>query len=221
MLYMKIVDVTGQKFGRLTVIKREGLKYGGSAWLCKCDCGNVKIIALQHLRHGTKSCGCLSKEIASERGKKSKIGDRSRKHGDFGTKLYGIWAGMKRRCYNPRTKYYKDYGGRGITVCDEWKNDYSKFKEWALANGYQEGLSIERIDVNKGYSPDNCKFITINEQNSNKRISIRLQYQGKEYSIKELSKLTGIKERTIRDRYERGLPIEEILNPKIRKNQYC
>lgn len=210
---MRAIDISGKRFGRILVLKY----VGKSKWLCRCDCGNEKIIRRDALIQGrTKSCGCFQKEIAAKQ-----VRQRSLKHGDFGTKLYGIWAGMKRRCYNPRTKYYKDYGGRGITVCDEWKNDYSKFKEWALANGYQEGLSIERVDVNKGYSPDNCKFITINEQNSNKRISIRLQYQGKEYSIKELSKLTGIKERTIRDRYERGLPIEEILNPKIRKNQYC
>lgn len=210
---MRAIDISGKRFGRILVLKY----VGNSRWLCRCDCSNEKIIRRDALIQGrTKSCGCFQKEIAAKQ-----VRQRSLKHGDFGTKLYGIWAGMKRRCYNPRTKYYEDYGGRGITVCDEWKNDYSKFKEWALANGYQEGLSIERVDVNKGYSPDNCKFITINEQNSNKRISIRLQYQGKEYSIKELSKLTGIKERTIRDRYERGLPIEEILNPKIRKNQYC
>lgn len=210
---MRAIDISGKRFGRILVLKY----VGNSRWLCRCDCSNEKIIRRDALIQGrTKSCGCFQKEIAAKQ-----VRQRSLKHGDFGTKLYGIWAGMKRRCYNSRTKYYKDYGGRGITVCDEWKNDYSKFKEWALANGYREGLSIERVDVNKGYSPDNCKFITINEQNSNKRISIRLQYQGKEYSIKELSKLTGIKERTIRNRYERGLPIEEILNPKIRKNQYC
>lgn len=216
---MKIVDVSGQRFGRLIAIKRNGTRYGRGAWLCKCDCGNEKTIALQHLKNGTKSCGCLNKEIASERGRKSNIGERSRKHGDFGTKLYGVWAGMKRRCYNPNTKYYADYGGRGISVCDEWLM-YEPFKEWALSAGYEEGLSIERLNVDGDYTPENCKWIPLSEQNANKRISIRLEYRGRTYSIKELSKLTGLKERTIQARYYKGFPIDEIVSPILKKNQY-
>lgn len=217
---MKKLDLIGQRFGRLVVKCRNGNKGKHSAWLCECDCGNEKTVASHNLKQGTvQSCGCLTKEIASERGRKSKIGERSRRHGDFGTKLYGVWAGMKRRCYNPNTKYYADYGGRGIRVCDEWLA-YEPFKEWAIASGYSEGMSIERINVNAGYSPGNCKWIPLSEQNVNKRLSIRLEYQGEIYSIKELSKLTGLKERTIQARYYKGLPINEIVSPKLKKNQY-
>ncbi|MGG0718677.1 hypothetical protein ABE096_13930 [Robertmurraya massiliosenegalensis] len=217
----RVSDLTGNRFGRLLVIKRVENIDKGSRWLCKCDCGNEKVIRRTHLMSGnTKSCGCFSKEISSERGNKSKIGDRTRTHGDFGTKLYGVWAGMKRRCYNPQTKHYTDYGGRGIKMCHEWKESYNVFKKWALANGYKEGLSIERIDVNKHYCPENCKWIPLSEQNSNKRTSIRIEYKGRKYSIKELSEMTGIKIKTIRDRYYRGLPIEKIISPIIRKNQY-
>ena len=220
---MKVVDITGQRFGRLIVIERRGSMYDKpvSAWLCKCDCGNEKIVSLIHLRNGaTKSCGCLNKEIAAERGRKSRIGERARKHGDFGTKLYGIWAAMKRRCNNPKTRYYADYGGRGIKVREPWSSDYSSFKLWAISAGYEEGLSIERIDVDGDYCPENCKWISKNEQNANKRVSIRLEFQGNTYSIKELSQLTGLKERTIQARYYKGLSIDEIINPILKKNQY-
>ncbi len=216
---MKKVDVTGQRFGKLTAIRRCGSNGHSSLWVCKCDCGNETIITLSHLRQGTKSCGCLSKEISSERGHKSKIGERSRKHGDFGTKLYGIWAGMKRRCQNPNTKYYSDYGGRGIAVCEEWQ-EYEPFKEWALDDGYQEGMSIERIDVDGNYCPANCKWIPLSEQNANKRISIKIEHQGRVYTIKEISQITGLKERTIKGRYERGWNTDKIFDTQLKKNQY-
>ena len=216
---MKVVDITGQKFGKLTAIKKVGIKNNNSVWLCKCDCGCEKEITLSHLRQGTKSCGCLPKEIAHELGNKSKIGDRSRKHGDFGTKLYGIWAGMKRRCQNPHTKYFSYYGGRGIKVCEEWQ-DYIPFKEWAMQNGYHEGLSIERKNVNGDYCPENCEWITLSEQNKNKRTTIHLEYQGKSYTIKEVAEITGLKERTIMGRVERGWDAEKIFTTKILKNQY-
>lgn len=216
---MKIVDIAGQKFGRLTALKRCESKNKHAMWLCHCDCGNDKIVSLQHLRQGNvKSCGCLNREIAPERGRKSRIGERSRKHGDFGTKLYGIWAGMKRRCQNSNTKYYSDYGGRGIQVCEEWQ-DYEPFRTWAVSHGYCEGMSIERIDVDGNYCPENCKWIPIGEQNRNKRLSIRLQYQGKQYTIKEIAQITGLKERTIQGRYERGWKVEDLFLPK-KTNQY-
>ena len=192
-----------------------------SAWLCRCDCGNEKVVSLIHLRNGsTRSCGCLARELSSERGRNSNIGERSKKHGDFGTKLYGVWAGMKRRCNNPNTKYYADYGGRGIKVWEPWNADYSAFKKWAIGNGYEDGLSIERINVDDDYHPENCKWIPLSEQNANKRISIRIEYKNKVYSLKELSRLTGIKERTLRARYEKGLSIDEIVSPTLKKNQY-
>jgi hypothetical protein len=218
-LYMKRVDLTGQKFGRLTVIERNGSKGRSAAWLC--ECGAVKTVASHNLKQGAvKSCGCLSKEIAPDRGRKSRIGERSRKHGGFGVKLYGVWAGMKRRCTNPNTKYYSYYGRRGITVCDDWSADYAAFRDWALSAGYSIGMSIERIDVNGNYTPDNCKWIPLSEQNANKRWSVKIEYQDKLYTTKELSEIAGLKERTVRERYNRGLAVEEIINPILKKNQY-
>lgn len=216
---MKIVDITGQRFGRLTAISKVGSSRGNSLWLCKCDCGNEKVVRLPNLKNGTKSCGCLNIEKAPERGRKSKLGERSTKHGDFGTRLYGVWAGMKRRCLNPNTRYYSEYGGRGITVCDEWM-EYSKFKDWAMQSGYQEGLTIDRQNVNGNYEPSNCRWATIQEQQRNRRNNIRLEYQGKVYSVVEIAELTGLKERTIRGRIERGWDTERIITTGQKKNQY-
>lgn len=216
---MKIVDITGQRFGRLVAISRAGAIDGTALWLCKCDCGNEKKIRLTNLKQGTKSCGCLNVEIAPERGKKSKLGERSKKHGDFGTKLYGVWAGMKRRCLNPNTHYYREYGGRGIKVCDEWM-EYLGFKEWAMQNGYSEGLTIDRIDVNGNYEPSNCRWTTMQEQQRNRRDNVRLEYQGHVYSGDEIAEITGLKVRTIRGRIERGWDVERIITTKLKKNQY-
>ena len=146
----KLNDLTGQRFGRLTVLERTELK-----WLCKCDCGNKKIVAGGHLVSGdTKSCGCL------------RI-----KHGMRNTRLYSIWHGMKERCYNTKHKFYKHYGGRGIKVCEEWKNDFQTFADWALSHGYADNLTIDRIDVNGNYEPSNCQWATNAEQQRNKRNS--------------------------------------------------
>lgn len=216
----KLIDLTGQKFGRLTVIERaiwEESDNRCAKWLCQCQCGQTKVVSSVHLRNGnTRSCGCLSKELASERGQKSRIGQRSLKHGDFGTKLYGVWAGMKRRCQNPNTKYYADYGGRGIEVCKPWQ-EYINFKEWAIEAGYREGLSIDRVDVDGDYCPENCRWIPLKEQNSNKRISIKLEYKGRQYSIKEIARMTGLKTRTIQERYKRGWSVEKIIQTKVDK----
>lgn len=217
---MKIVDISGKKFGRLTVVSKVGSNGHSTLWLCKCECGKMKEVTLSHLRQGcVMSCGCLTKEIASERGYKSKIGERSRKHGDNKTKLYNVWAGMKRRCQNSNTLHYNDYGGRGITVCDEWQ-EYIPFKEWAIATGYKEGLSIERKDVNGNYEPNNCYWIPLKMQGKNRRNTIYIQYNDKDYTIEEIAEITGLKRRTIKGRFERGWSAERIFSEPLKKNQY-
>lgn len=201
-------SLVGQIFGRLTVIEEIEKKGPHRYYLCKCSCGNFKAIRQNSLLLGkTKSCGCLQKE-------KAKITARNinLSHGDFGTKLYRVWAGIKNRCKNPNFKYFSDYGGRGIKICLSWE-EYTKFKEWAINSGYQEGLTIERIDVNGDYEPNNCKWITMAEQGKNKRWSKKILYNGKEYTIKELSEVSGIKERTIRERYNRGWKTEDLIKP--------
>lgn len=158
----KLIDLTGQRFGRLTVIERVGTSKNGNAlWDCKCDCGNTAVVRGASLKNGiTRSCGCLIAESTK---------NRNTTHCLSKTRLYRIWANMKDRCLNSNTREYPYYGGRGITVCDEWKNDFQAFYNWAMANSYQDHLSIDRIDNDKGYTPDNCRWATHSEQMYNRR----------------------------------------------------
>jgi len=168
----KFVDLTGIKFNRLTVRQYYGQsKHKCALWLCDCDCGKTTIVRTADLKNGhTKSCGCLFIETSISKlpDDVSGVNNPNYKHGGCYERLYNVWCGIKDRCNNPNKENYGRYGAMGITICPEWENDYPAFREWALTNGYVEELSgkemsIDRIDSNQGYSPDNCQWVTLSE----------------------------------------------------------
>lgn len=197
----KAKDLTGQKFGMLTAIKRVEDKVSSTGkhyvmWLCKCDCGNDKVVARSALTKGeTRSCGCIKGE----------------NHGMSNSKIYDVWIDMKKRCYDPQRDDYKNYGGRGVEICNEWKNSFTTFYNWALTSGYDDALTIERIDVNGNYEPSNCTWATRKEQANNKRNNHFLTFDGKTQTVAQWSNELGINENTIFNRINRGLTDEEVL----------
>lgn len=218
---MKALDLTGQRFGRLVVVKEaEPIRFKPSnktkrRWLCRCDCGGTVITTTGSLRSGaTKSCGCYCKERQKENGRKK------RTHGLSGSHIYNIWRGMKKRCNNPKNTAFHNYGGRGITICDEWNNSFEVFADWAFCHGYKEGLSIERIDVNEGYNPQNCCWIPRNEQGKNRRITRRFtDISGNEMYVIDVAKQNSIPINVVHNRIRNGWSTERALNTPLIKNE--
>ena len=186
-------DLSGQKFGRLTVIRYYGrTKWKRALWECLCDCGNVVIARTDSLKDGAKqSCGCLNSENKSRECK-----ERNTTHGMSKTRLYRVWCDMRRRCNDIKTPEYKNYGARGIKVCKEWESDFLAFYKWSMANGYDENAkrfecTIDRIDVNGNYSPDNCRFVDIMVQASNKRNNRWITHNGETKTQSEWGRYYG------------------------------
>lgn len=221
---MKFIDLTGQRFGRLTAVSRAANKGNATMWLCRCDCGNEKAISAHHLSSGvTQSCGC----------KRRGIDGYLREHSlpDTAKRLLLLWRGMKRRCYDSKTQYYAIYGGRGISVCDEWKDNFQAFYEWSMANGYKEEIlpngrnkwMIDRINNDGNYEPSNCRWVDIQIQANNKRSNHLLDFNGKIQTITKWSKETGLSTQVIKHRIEKlGWSIEKALTtpPDANRNRH-
>ena len=197
----KFTDLTGQIYGRLKVIEFGGYNnHKAVTWKCICECGKEVVVRSDHLRYGrVQSCGCIKKETTSKRGKDNQ------KHGMWNTRIYHIWQRMKQRCdgtSNSNNK--KSYFEKGIRVCDEWKESFETFYDWAINNGYDEKLSIDRIDNSKGYCPENCHWVSMKEQSCNRRNNRLITYKGKTQTVSEWAVELGIKPRTLHNRLYRS-----------------
>lgn len=201
----KTPDLTyeGRTFGRLTVITWVPSYERRTHWLCVCSCGERTIVCQDRLGTKTKSCGCLRKEPYAY------------KHGDKGTRLYGIWQGMKKRCYQVGSVNYHNYGGRGIVMCDEWRDDYRQFKAWALLNGYDEGLQIDRIDNNANYAPVNCRWVTRLQNNRNRRNTFMLTVHGEEMCLSAAARKYGISYNRLKARIYAGYTPEDAIREGV------
>ena len=197
--------IAGQKFGMLTVVQFSHINNGGYYWLCRCDCGTVKPMPISNLKRGdTKSCGCNRTKVNIT-------------HGLTHHKIYGVYVNMIERCYNSKNKSFKHYGGRGISVCDDWKNDNTKFFSWAFASGWQESLQLDRIDNEGNYSPENCRFITHKVNVNNRRNNRLLTYKGQAKTFTEWAEISGVSRKLIEYRLNQGMSAEEAITKPVKQ----
>ena len=206
----KIDDLTNQKFGRLTVLGLDTEKQSRKTyWICQCECGTIKSCRSDSLKSGAiVSCGCRKKEQDKE---------NLTKHYDHmqsGTRLYGIWQGMKGRCYNEHNSRYVNYGGRGIKVCDEWKDNFTAFYQWAIENGYSEKLTIDRINVDGDYEPSNCRWTDIKTQCNNRTSNIKITIGNSTRTLTEWCEIFNVDYKKIKARYSRNgfASIDDLFN---------
>lgn len=199
-------NILNQRFGKLVVVSKADDKIANDGvhitmWNCRCDCGNMTVVDTSSLKSGhTKSCGCLQGEHHN---------DATHKEGR--TRLYRIWNNIKQRCLNPNNSNFKNYGGRGITVCDIWLNSYIAFKEWALNNGYSDNLSIDRINVNGDYEPNNCRWVTQKMQNNNTRSNKKITFNGETLTLAQWRERLGFKRGVLEYRLNNGWDLEKAF----------
>lgn len=203
---MKFKSLIGMEFGFLEVLEEDAKKC-----LCRCKaCGNTSMVTRSNLTSGhTKSCGCIKKKACSENFKK---------HGQTGTRLHNIWRDILKRCKNKNYREFHLYGGRGIEVCEEW-TQFENFFNWAKSNGYEDSLTIDRVDTNGNYEPSNCRWTTQKRQNNNKRNNHFITFRGRTLTISEWSDATGISQRALWYRISHGWTIEKALTHPIRRKE--
>jgi hypothetical protein len=212
----KFKDMTNKRFGRLLVIKPStyNIKQRCWYWECNCDCGNICIVNGCSLRNGdTQSCGCFKVDC---------IKNRFTTHGKSNSDLIHVHAAIKQRCNNPKNKEYKNYGGRGITICPEWEN-FEIFYKWAIDNEYAKGLTIDRIDNDGSYEPNNCRWTTCKEQSNNQRRNRLITFEGKTLTLTQWASLKEIKLSTLVSRLDYlKWSIEKALTTPVQKqNRNC
>lgn len=212
---MKTIDISNKKFGKLLAVKRCTNMSGKTAWECKCDCGNITFVTTSNLTcNRIRSCGCL---------KIKQLLDRSTTHNQRHTVLYSVWRGLRQRCNNPKHASYHNYGGRGITVCEEWDKSFQAFYDWSYANGYSTEnqkdeklkLTIDRIDNNGNYEPSNCRWVDRKTQTRNMRTTRFITFNGQNKSVSEWCEIYGIKLQTFNTRIRNGWSIEEALTKPL------
>lgn len=198
------VDLKGQRFGRLTAIREdESRRNGAVMWLCRCDCGNEVLVRSSHLRRGgVVSCGCYNRDVITT-------------HGETHTRLYRIWDCMRNRCLDANNLQYKDYGGRGIKVCDEW-SDFEAFKKWAITEGYQNEAkrgkcTLDRIDNYGDYEPNNCRWVDMKAQGRNRRSNVYITWEGEKHCLSEWAEILKAPYARLVSRHRRGWSDKEIL----------
>lgn len=208
-------DLTGKRFGRLVVVRKTEIRENESiVWECKCDCGNTTLVSGRYLGKGSKkSCGCIMKE---------------KMHFACSLPIHKCWGQMMTRCYNKKWEGYENYAGRGITVCDEWigsnPKGFANFYDWAMANGYSDEklpngrrkYTLDRIDNDKGYSPENCRFVTEKEQQENKRNRIYVVYNGENMLATKVAEINGIDKRAFSSRIAKGWEVDRAINTPIK-----
>lgn len=196
-------DLTGMQFGELTVISLAvDIPGKKKKWLCRCSCGNECVVAASNLRSGhSKHCTQCGYKLTAQ---------KETKHGETGTRLYGVWNAMKTRCQNPNTKEYRDYGARGISVCDEWQ-DSATFFEWAKRSGYNENLEIDRIDTNGNYCPENCRWVPRIENANNKRNNKFITYGEETKTLAEWARYYGVNYKNLSRNILKGYSLPDAV----------
>jgi hypothetical protein len=208
---MKTIDISNQKFGRLTAIEKSTNICGKTAWKCVCDCGNIAYVTTSNLTcNRIRSCGCIKQEMLMK---------RNITHNQRHTQLYEVWKSIKQRCYNPKGQAYHNYGERGIKMCEEWLNNFQAFYDWSYANGYspenqkdeKNKLTIDRIDVNGNYEPSNCRWVTRKVQSSNMRTNKLITINGETHCIAEWCRIYNVYPSNYYKKINKGMSPEEAL----------